>query len=367
MKDYYKILNIEKTATQEEIKKAFRKLAHQYHPDKTKNDPASSAKFKEASEAYSVLSDEAKRKQYDTYGSAGPGAGFNPGAGGFGGQGSGFGGFDFSGFNQGGQNFEFDLGDIFGDLFGGRGGGSRQAARGSDISVDINLTFEESIFGIEKDILLTKSSKCLTCEGTGAEPGSSMETCPTCNGKGKINETRRSFIGVFNTSRVCDECHGKGKVPKHPCHTCHGEGVVEREQEISVQIPSGIEDGQMVRLTGMGEAISDGSPGDLYVRVHVRSHSHIRKEGVNLVSDLKIKLTQALQGGDVNFKSLDGDLSIRVPEGSNNGEVLRVKGKGVPHDRNKRGDLLVRLQVEMPRKLSKNAQRLVEEMKKEGI
>lgn len=374
MKDYYKILGVDKSASKDEIKKAFRKLAHEHHPDKTKNDPTSSAKFKEASEAYSVLSDDDKRKQYDMFGSAGPGgAGFNGGAGGgsgfggFGGQG-GFGGFDFSGFQQGGQGFEFDLGDIFGEFFGGgRAGGRSTQNRGADISVDLLISFEESIFGTEKDILVTKVSKCITCNGSGAKPGSGVKTCSVCNGKGKVSEARRSFLGIVNTTKICENCHGRGQVPQEKCSNCHGLGVKERAQEIAVKIPAGIEDGQSMRLTGMGEAIPFGQSGDLYIKIHVKAHNYIRKEGNNLAIDQKIKLTQAIMGGEVTIKSLDGDLIVNIPEGSNHGDILRVKGKGVPMGGGKRGDLFIKLNIEMPRKLSKEAKRVVEELRKEGI
>jgi len=365
MKDYYKILGVEKGASKDEIKKAFRRLAHEHHPDKTKGDPSAGQKFKEASEAYSVLSDDQKRQQYDTFGQAG--AGFNPGAGGFGGQG-GFNaaGFDFSQFTQGnGQGFEFDLGDIFGDFFGG--GRQARQQRGRDISIDIQISFEESIFGIERDILVTKTSKCLTCEGSGGAPGSGTTSCTTCNGKGKVNETRRSFIGVFNTTKVCDTCHGKGQVPKEKCKTCDGNGVLERQQEITVKIPPGIEDGEMIRLGGMGEAIPNGQAGDLYIKIHVKPLPHIRKDGSNLVMDVKIKLTQALLGGEIILKSLDGDVPLKIPVGTNTGEVLRIKSKGVPHSHNKRGDLLVRITVDIPHKVSKTALRLIEELGKEGL
>lgn len=381
-KDYYKILGVDKSASKEDIKKAFRTKAHMHHPDKNKNDPTSSQKFKEASEAYSVLSDDNKRKQYDMFGSGGPGgAGFNGsgGYGGFGGPGGfnpqDFGGFDFSGFQQGGQGgVEFDLGDIFGDFFGGgRGGrstGGRRAAqqqRGADISVDIEIDFKDSIFGVEKDLVITKASKCLTCQGSGAAPGSGMETCKTCNGKGKINETRRSFIGVFNTTRTCDACHGVGQIPKITCQTCRGSGVLDRQQEISVKIPAGIDDGQMIRLVGMGEAIPFGVSGDLFARIHIKPHPYVHKEGQNLVTELGLKLTQALTGDAVTLKTLDGNLEIRIPEGSNNGDILRVKGKGVPYERGKRGDLLVKLHIGMPKKLSKEARRLIDGLKNEGI
>lgn len=364
MKDYYKILGVEKSASKEEIKKAFRKQAHQYHPDKNKNDPAAAQKFKEASEAYSVLSDDAKRKQYDTFGSAGPG--FNTGGGGFGGfNPNDFGGFDFSGFQQGG-GMEFDLGDLFGEFFGGGRRQNRQE-RGRDISIDIEITFEEAIFGVERTIILTKTSKCQTCSGTGAAPGSAMETCKTCNGKGKINETRRSILGTFSTTRVCDVCHGRGQVPKEKCPTCHGLGVNERQQEIIVKIPAGVEDGEMVRLGGMGEAIPNGVPGDLYVKLHVKPHATIRKEGMNLITDLKVKLTTALTGAEVPVKTLDGEIVLQIPEGTNNGDVLRMKGRGVPNEKGKRGDLLIKVSVEMPKKLSRQAKKLVEELKSEGV
>lgn len=371
MKDYYKILGIDKTASKDEIKKAFRKLAHEHHPDKTKGDKAAEQRFKEASEAYSVLSDDQKRKQYDTFGSAGPGgAGFG-GTGGF--NPNDFAGFDFSQFTQGfGQNgqVEFDLGDLFGEFFGGgRGRGTTRQQRGRDISIDVSLSFEESVFGTEKDIIVTKTSQCLTCSGSGAAPGTGMETCTTCNGKGKINEVRRSFIGVFNTARVCDVCHGKGQVPREKCPTCRGDGVVDRQQEISVKIPSGIEDGEMIRLNGMGEAVPNGMPGDMYVRVHVKPHPYIRKQGHDLLMDIKVKLTQAIAGGDQTLKLLehDGELALKIPEGTNNLDMLRVKGKGVPDGRNRRGDLLVKVHIEMPRKLSKTARQAIDELRKEGF
>jgi len=367
MKDYYKTLGVDKSASKEDIKKAFRKLAHEHHPDKTKDNANSSQKFKEASEAYSVLSDDNKRKQYDTFGQAG--AGFNPGAGGFGGAGfnpQDFAGFDFSGFQQSNGGVEFDLGDIFGDFFGG---GRRQAQtqRGRDVSIDIQINFIDSIFGIEKDIIVTKTAQCLDCHGTGAESDSGMETCKTCNGKGKINETRRSFIGVFTSAKVCNICHGKGQIPKNKCRTCRGEGILERQQEITVKIPPGIEDGEMVRLGGMGEAVSAGIPGDMYVKVHVKPHSHIRKQGLDLVTDFKIRLTQALMGGTLSLSVLDGEIEIIIPEGTNTGDVLRIRGKGVPNERGKRGDLLVHIAVDMPKKLSKASKQAIEELKKEGL
>ncbi len=305
-KDYYKILGVEKNASQDDIKKAFRKMAQEHHPDKK---TGNEAKFKEVNEAYSVLSDAQKRQQYDTFGSAGPGgAGFN-GAGGFGGQG-GFGGFDFSqftrqggqGFNQNGQGFEFDLGDIFGEFFGG-GGGRRRPRKGPNITVDVELSFKDSIFGVEREISI--------------------------NG-----------------------------------------------EKLAVTIPPGIENGQGLRVAGKGEN-GEAGRGDLIVRVWVKDHSNFRKEGLNLVMELSIKLTMALAGGVLTIETLDGAIELKIPAGTSHGEILRVRGKGVPYEsgrgvfgganHSKRGDLLIVTHVEMPRKLSKAAAKLIEELKKEGI
>lgn len=355
-KDYYKILGVEKNASQDEIKKAFRKLAHEHHPDKG---GGNAEKFKEANEAYSVLGDEKKRKQYDTFGSAGPNmGGFNP---------NDFGGFDFSGFQGGfGQGgVEFDLGDMFGDIFGG--GRSRRPARGSDIQVDIDLSFEESIFGAEKTLTLNKVSTCEECSGSGAKKGSKMKTCSTCNGQGRVIEVKRSILGAFQTTRTCSACHGSGKEPEEKCHTCRGSGVHKRNQEIKVKIPAGIDQGEMVRLSGAGEAISGGEPGDLYIRVHVKKHPVWRKEGHNLVAEAQIKLSDALLGMEYPLKTLDGEITLKIPEGVGEGEILRVRGKGVPASKSHRGDALVIVHIDMPRKLSKEARKKIEELRKEGV
>ncbi|OHA18112.1 MAG: molecular chaperone DnaJ [Candidatus Taylorbacteria bacterium RIFCSPHIGHO2_01_FULL_45_63] len=360
-KNYYELLGIAKNASRDEIKKAFRTLAHKYHPDKKGGDEK---KFKEINEAYSVLSDDKKRAEYDSYGRV-----FSEGAGAGGATGQNpFGGFDFSSFtgSEGFQGFDFDLGDIFGDFFGG-GGGRERVKRGRDISIDIEISFSESIFGANRSVLLAKSSICDTCKGSGAEPGTSMETCKICNGKGKIHETKRSFIGAFSTTRVCDACQGRGQAPKEKCHECKGHGVRKREQEIEVKIPAGIDDGEMIRLSGAGEAVSGGVAGDLYVKVHVKRHPFFRKEGNNLVTDLTIKLSTALLGGQYSLSTLEGDIALTIPEGISFGEILRIKGKGVPVEKGKRGDLLVKLHIELPRRLSKTAAKIVEELKKEGV
>ncbi len=354
-KDYYSILGIDKKATKDDIKKAFRTLAHKYHPDKKTGDDA---KFKEINEAYTILSDDQKRAQYDNFGSAGPGGGFQGGAG--------FEGFDFSQFTQGGNGgFEFDFGDIFGDVFGG--GRKSQTKRGRDISIDVELAFEESIFGVERTILLNKVSKCDTCDGSGAEKGTEMSTCSVCNGKGSLREMKRSIFGQFETVVTCDNCLGLGKVPKTKCHTCGGKGTLKKETEIKVKIPAGIDNGEMIRLTGGGEAMAGGQTGDLYIRVYVKKHPFFRKEGLNLIMDLNVKLSSAIIGGEQSITTLDGDIKVKIPEGVTHGEVLRVKGKGVPDERNRRGDLLIRLHVQIPKKISRDARKAVDLLQKEGL
>lgn len=358
-RDYYEILGVGKSATKEEIQRAFHKLAHKYHPDKKGGDEA---KFKEVNEAYQTLADQKKRQQYDMYGSAG--------AGGFGGGQPGggfdFSGFDFSDFQQGGQNggFQFDLGDIFGDIFGGRRG---EAKRGRDIQVEISVTFAESVFGVERKVLLNKLSTCETCDGKGAKPGTKMKTCATCNGKGQIQENRRSILGTFATQRPCPTCHGVGEVPETPCEICKGAGTVNRTVEVKIVVPPGINDGEMIRLAGQGEAESRGVAGDLYVRVRVEKHKTLTRDGQNLRMTISIKLSEALLGGEKKIETLDGPTTLTIPAGINHGEVLRVRGKGVSDNRGKRGDLLVRVDIIMPNKLSRKAKEAIEKLKEEGI
>lgn len=355
--DYYKSLGVEKNASKDEIKKAFRKLAAQYHPDKKTGDET---KFKEISEAYAVLGDEKKRAEYDAYGHAFAGAN--------GGQGGGFGGFDFSDFQQaaGGQGFSFDINDIFenfGDMFGG---GRQRERRGNDISIDINLTFPEAIFGVTRTVRLTKQSVCEYCNGSGAKAGTELKKCETCNGQGRIRETRQSIMGTFQTVRVCDSCQGSGEVPKEPCGHCAGVGVRRQEEEIAITVPAGVQNGEVIRMTGRGEAIPGGQPGDLYVKLHVETSKTIKREGNNLIADLPIKLTDALLGNQYSVETLDGEVTIKVPAGVNHGELLRIKGKGVP-TQSGRGDFLVKVQIETPAKLSRKAKKLVEELRQEGI
>ncbi len=355
-KDYYQLLGIDKKASKEDIKKAFRKLAHQYHPDKKGGDEA---KFKEVSEAYSTLSDDRKRAEYDSYGRVFPGSGHSANSGQAGA------GFDFSQFQ--GADFDVDLNDIFGgfsDMFGG--GGGRQA-RGRDIAIDLELSFRESIFGLTRKMLITKDSTCSKCAGSGAEPNTKTKTCPTCNGKGQVVESRRSPFGTFSVASTCGTCKGRRAVPEKPCLTCKGGGVERRQEEITVVVPAGLETGQVIRMSGLGEAISGGMTGDLYVKLHIRPDPKFRKEGFNLVTDLPIKISDAILGAEYQMETLDGTVSVTVPPLRSTDEILRMKGKGVPTERGKRGDLLIRVRVEMPQKLSKEARELLAKLKEEGI
>lgn len=358
--DYYQTLGVERNASEDDIKKAFRKLAHKYHPDKQGGDEA---KFKEVNEAYGVLGNSKKRAEYDAYGRT-----FN-GGGAPGGQpgGQGFGGFDFSDFAQQGGfgGVEFDLGDVFGDLFGG--GRRQRTPRGRDISIDIELSFKESIFGVERRVLLAKVSTCTTCDGTGAKDKDDLITCAACNGAGKIHDTKQTVFGTFSTERVCDKCHGRGRVPKEACPDCHGQGVRKREEELTIGIPAGIENGEMIRMTGAGEAVPHGVPGDLYVKVHVKHDARFHREGPHLVMPLSVKLTDAILGAKYTVETLDGELTVKIPAGVSFGERLRVKGKGVPQRGNGRGDLYFKVDINMPAKLSKAAKQAIETLRGEGI
>lgn len=353
MKDYYDILGVTRTASDAEIKKAFRALAQKHHPDKKGGDEA---KFKEASEAYAVLGDKKKRAEYDAYGRsyAGGGAGAQ-----------GFGGFDFSQFQQGfGGGVEFDLGDIFSEVFGG-GGQRRGQRRGRDISMDLELTFEEAAFGVKRTVLVHKRSYCTSCEGSGAAD-KETSTCATCNGKGRVHETRRSVLGTFSSERVCDTCFGSGTIPKNPCATCKGAGVVDRQEEISLTIPAGVDNGEMIRMSSKGEAIAHGIAGDLYIKLHVKPHKVFTRSGRDIRMTLNVKLSDALLGATYTIPTLESDIKLKIPQGITHGEILRVPNKGIASDRG-RGNLLAVVHIDLPKKLSKNAQKLVEELKKEGV
>lgn len=352
-KDYYEVLGIPKGSSKDEVKKAFRKLASKHHPDKQ---GGNEEKYKEVTEAYAVLGDDKKKAEYDTYGHA-----FNNGGGGNAG---GFNWGDFQqqgGFNAGGM--EFDLNDIF-ENFGF--GGGRRAERGRDISIDINLNFSESIFGVTRKVLLTKNNICTYCEGSGAKQGTEKVSCGTCGGNGKVRETRQSVMGSFSTVRECTDCRGTGKIPKEKCTHCNGAGVARTQEEISIKIPAGIQNGEVIRMTGRGEAIAAGQPGDLYIKVHAEPHKTIKREGNTLYSNLPIKLTDAILGNTYRVETLDGTVEIKIPAGIAHGELIRIKDKGVPNEQF-RGDFMVKISIEVPKKLSRKAQKLVEELREEGI
>lgn len=279
-KDYYEILGVNKGATKDEIKKAFYKLAHKYHPDKKEGDEK---KFKEVNEAYQTLSDDGKRAKYDQFGSN------YANMGGFGGgQGGGFGGFegfDFSGFQNGG-GMEFDLNDIFSDFFGG-GMGRSQSRRGRDLQTEINITFSEAILGVNKKITISKNSECDTCGGKGAKKGSKMDTCKTCSGKGKIQETKRTILGNISSSRACDTCHGAGEIPKEVCENCKGKGILKKTEEITIPVPAGVHSGETLKMHGKGEAVFRGQTGDLYIKIHIKLPHKISAKARELLEKLK--------------------------------------------------------------------------------
>lgn len=362
-KDYYKILGVEKNASEADIKKAFRKLAHQYHPDKNNGN---AEKFKEINEAYQVLGNSTKRSQYDQFGSTFSGAGGQQGYAG----GNPF-GFDFSnfgGFSQAGQNvdFDFDLGDIFGSFFSreagspfGRGGSSR---RGANIEVDINISLQEAVFGTERKLSLRKQNQCRACQGTGAKEGTSFSKCKTCDGSGVVIAT---VLGHFRTQTACPDCQGKGQTVKEKCQVCAGRGSILEEVDIKVEIPAGIDDGQSIRLSGQGNAGASGS-GDLYVIVHVQEQAGFKRQGDNLFTDHEILFTTAALGGDIQVQTIDGEVKLKVPAGTPSGKKFVLKGKGVTRLRSKnRGDQIVIVNVAVPTKLTKKQKQLLEELDRE--
>ena len=373
-KDYYNTLGIDKRASAEDIKKAFRKLAQKHHPDKGGEE----ARFKEITEAYAILSDDKRRREYDNYGQAFAGSTHSTGPGQASSGHGPFGGFDFSQFSAGGGpafgGQEFDFGDIFGDIFGNRNARSR-TPRGRDISIDLEIPFKDAIFGTKRSVLIAKVATCEVCQGSGAKPGTELDACKTCNGSGRIHETRRSILGEFTTERVCDTCGGSGKVPKEKCSECKGHGVRRHEVEIHVTIPVGIDNGEMIRLTGQGEAVKAGIAGDLYVKIHVKPHQTFHREGANLVMTLPVKLTDALIGTTVPIETLEGKtLEVKIPPMKRAEELLRVRGKGVPVDHagglsraESRGDLIIRLEVALPHKLSSRARATLDILKSEGL
>ncbi len=358
-KDYYSTLGVDKRASQDDIKKAFRKLAQKHHPDKGGDE----ARFKEITEAYAILADEKRRREYDNYGQSFSGSAHSTGS-----AQNPFNGFDFSqfqqGFGQGGADFDF--GDIFGDIFGARNARNR-APRGRDISIDLEISFKDAVFGTKRSVLIAKVAACDVCQGSGAKPGTELDTCGTCNGSGRIHETRRSILGEFSSQRVCETCEGSGKVPKVKCSECKGHGVRRREVEIHITIPTGVDNGEMIRLTGQGEAIKAGVAGDLYVKLHVKPHEVFYRQGANLTMTLPVKLTDALLGTVVSIETLEGKtLEVKIPAMKKAEELLRVRGKGIPVE-GSRGDLIIRLEVALPHKLSSKARTAIDDLKSEGL
>ncbi len=357
-KDYYKILGVEKNASVDEIKKAFKKLAMQYHPDRP---GGNEAKFKEINEAYQVLSDQQKRQRYDQFGSD-----FEQ-QGGFGG---GMNWEDvmnaFRGGGQAGFNGDFGgFGDIFGDLFGGGAGRSRGQARGQDIQVDIEIDFKEAAFGTEKEISLRKQNKCDICKGSGGEPDSKMETCSICRGQGQVVQMQRTFLGSIQTAVPCQDCHGSGKKPSKKCKHCGGSGVVQSNSAIKIKIPAGIDHGQSIRLTGQGEAAPhDGGVGSLYVRVRVKPLKGFGREGYDVYTEKEISFPQAVLGDTVEVETLDGVEKLLIPEGVESGQLIRLKHKGIQHlDRNVRGDQYVKVKIRVPKKVNRDTRKKLEELK----
>ncbi len=350
-RDYYEVLGVEKNADDAAIKKAYRALAKKYHPDMNPGDAEAEKKFKEASEAYAVLSDPEKRKQYDQFGHAA----FDGGAGG-----GGFGGFDFSG-----ADFGDIFGDIFGDFFGGRRGSGRDSngpMKGSNIRTSVRITFEEAVFGTEKEIELTVKEECKTCHGSGAKPGTTPQTCTKCGGKGQVVFTQQSFFGTVRNVQACPECQGKGKVIKEKCTDCHGSGFVPMKKRFAVSIPAGIDNGQCKRLAGQGEPGVNGGPrGDVLVEVIVGRHPIFQRQETNIFSTVPISFAVAALGGDVVIDTVDGKVIYEVKAGTQTDTRVRLKGKGVPSLRNKdvRGDHYVTLVVQVPDKLSKEAKDLL--------
>lgn len=339
-RDYYEVLGIQKGASDDEIKRAFRKLAIKYHPDKNQGDKEAEQKFKEINEAYQVLSDPEKKAQYDQFGTVDPGAGFGAG---------GFGGFDFS--DMGG------FGDIFDTFFGGGGSGRRRngPVRGNDIEYTLNLTFEEAIFGVEKEITITRSENCDHCHGSGAEPGTNKKTCPTCNGTGQMRVQRQTPFGNFVSQSTCDKCNGTGEIIDTPCKECRGKGNVRKSRKITVNIPAGVDTGNVMPLRGQGEhGLRGGSAGDLYVRINVTPSKVFTRKGNDVYIDTHISMAKAALGTEITVTTVDGNVKYTVPAGTQSGTMFRLKGKGIPRvNSSGRGDQYVKVIVDIPKSLTK--------------
>ncbi len=367
-KDYYALLGVAKNASDDDIKKAYRKLAHQHHPDKGGGDEA---KFKDVNEAYQVLGDKQKRATYDRFGSGafenGGMGGGQGGFGGFGGFGQQAGGFDFQGFE--GQDLG-DLGDVLGEMFGfGGAARGRKQARGKDIEMDVELSFREAAFGVTRPIRLYKTTTCSSCKGDGAAPGSKVVTCDTCKGAGSVKQAQRTIFGTVQTQTMCPTCHGRGKKPEKECPTCRGTGIERREHTLSVAIPGGLSTDEMVRLQGEGEAAPyGGSPGDLFLRIRVKADPHFNRVGNDVLTTANIPFTTMALGGEIQIDTLDGQASLDIPAGTAPETVFTLKGRGIAYTRGGgRGNHRVRVMPEVPKHLSKEQKELLEKLNKSGI
>ena len=360
-RDYYEVLGVEKGASEDEIKKAYRKLAKANHPDLHPGDKECEERFKEINEAYEVLSDPDKRAKYDQFGHAA----FDPSAGGPGGAG-------FGGFGGFGDIFGGGFGDIFGDIFGGGfGGGQTQRSgprRGENLRVRLNITFEEAAFGCEKEINVGRVEQCPDCKGTGCAPGTTPEVCPDCKGTGSVRTTQRTPFGVVQTSGACKKCGGHGKIIHQPCKTCRGMGKIRRQHKLTVNIPAGIDDGQAFSVSGAGNAGSNGGPaGDLIVTVLIRQHERFERDGTSVLLEQDINFAQATLGAEIEVPTLDGRVKLTIPEGTQSGTTFRIRGKGIPYVGYKtRGDQFVTVVVETPTKLTKEQKELLRKLENGG-
>jgi molecular chaperone DnaJ len=348
MRDYYEVLGVSKSATDDEIKKAYRSLAKKYHPDMNPGDKEAEEKFKEVNQAYAVLSDAEKKARYDQFGPEAAEGNYGGGYGDFGG----FGGF-------GGGGFGFDIGDIFGDIFGG-GGGSRARKngpqRGDDLAQRISISFEEAAFGCKKDVKYTKVERCGECKGSGCADGSSPKTCSKCNGSGQVRVQQRTPLGVFQSTRPCDACGGTGKTIENPCKKCKGTGMSNVSKTIEVSIPAGINDGQSLNVRGMGNAGKNGGPaGDLYVTVSVRKHPIFVREEFDIFCEIPITFPEAALGAEIRVPTLEGETTYEIPEGTQTGTTFTLRGKGIPYVNGRgRGDLIFKVVVEVPKNMSES-------------
>ncbi|MDP3057136.1 MAG: molecular chaperone DnaJ [bacterium] len=372
-RDYYEILGVGKGASDEEIKRAYRRLAQKHHPDKPGGEEK---KFKEINEAYQVLSDKQKRGQYDQYGQTFEQAQAQ-GGGGFGGA-QGFGGFEdiFRGAGGEGINFEFGgegFGDIFSDIFGGgrsRGGrGGRRAKKGEDVAIDIELTLEEVFSGIEREINLYKRAVCASCKGSGAEAGSKIVECQKCKGTGEIRQTRRTILGSFAQVSTCPDCGGEGKTVEKKCKACGGDGRVRESVPIKLKIPKGVEDGMTLTLRGAGEAGPKGGvSGDLYINIHIKPHKNFNRQNADIIYEAEINFSEASLGAKIDVPTIEGTAVLTVPAGIESGKVIRMTGKGMPRmDSYGRGDQYVKIKIKTPKSLTKKQRELLEELGKEGL